>query len=264
MPSRPAITIIVPVHNRERTVGQTIASVLAQTRRDFELIIWDDGSTDASRRVIDKGADGDPRVRIESNGTNLGLARTLVKAHALAQGPYIGWVDSDDWIAPTTLERTGAVLDRKPAVGMVYTDHTIVDGAGKPLGMGVRCDIPYSKERLLVDFMTFHFRLFRRAAFEQAGGINTTFATAQDYDFCLRMSEITQIEHLRDPLYFYRRSEDSISNVKRLEQIESSARAIREALARRKLDDKYRLEVEVVGRFAIRPRTQGENAWSQA
>lgn len=264
MPSHPAITVIVPVHNREATVAQTIASILAQTRRDFELLVCDDGSTDGSRAAIERAVAGDARVRVEVNPTNLGLTRTLEAAHRLARGAYIGWVDSDDWIAPTALERTSAVLDRKPGVGMVYTDHTIVDALGKALGIGVRCDIPYSKERLLVDFMTFHFRLFRRSAFEACGGINTTFATAHDYDFCLRMAEVTQIEHLREPLYFYRRSEDSISNVRRMEQIESSARAIREALARRKLDDKYRLEVEIVGRFAIRPRTQSDNAWSQA
>jgi GT2 family glycosyltransferase len=104
--------------------------------------------------------------------------------------------------------------------------------------------------------------LYRRDAYERAGGINTSFMTAQDYDFCLRMSEVTEIACIPEPLYLYRMASDSISHVKRLEQIESSARAIREALVRRGLADRAELRVEIVGKFSIRPKGQG--GWNQA
>jgi GT2 family glycosyltransferase len=78
---------------------------------------------------------------------------------------------------------------------LVYTNHQIIDTQGNSQGCGHRCQIPYPKDRLLVDFMTFHFRLMRRESFEQAGGINPCFEEAVDYDLCLRLSEITTIKH---------------------------------------------------------------------
>ncbi len=259
--SKPLVSVIMPLYNRERYVAAAIKSVQAQTFADFELIVCDDGSTDASLAAAKAAAGDDVRVRIIAM-EHLGLAATLKRAHEHVSTPYIGWLDSDDMLAPQALERTYAALSRGPRVGMVYTHHVMISDAGQTLGLGQRCAIPYNKDRLLVDFMTFHFRLYRRDAYERAGGINTSFMTAQDYDFCLRMSEVTEIACIPEPLYLYRMASDSISHVKRLEQIESSARAIREALVRRGLADRAELRVEIVGKFSIRPKGQG--GWNQA
>ncbi|HLP85442.1 MAG TPA: glycosyltransferase [Phycisphaerales bacterium] len=256
----PRVSVIMPVYNRERFVAAAIKSVLAQTYREFELLVCDDGSTDGSLAAAREAAGSDPRVRVLAM-EHAGLAQTLKRAHAETRAAWIGWVDSDDMLAPAALERTATVLAREPSVGLVYTHHVMINDSGQTLGLGQRCTIPYSKDRLLVDFMTFHFRLYRREAYERAGGINVTFATAQDYDFCLRMSEVTQFACVAEPLYLYRMASDSISHVKRIEQIESSARAIREALVRRGLADKAELRVEIVGRFSIRPKGQG--GWNQ-
>lgn len=257
----PRVSVIMPLYNRERYVAAAVRSVLAQSFRDFELLICDDGSTDGSLAAAREAAGTDPRVRIFAM-EHAGLARTLQRAHEHVTTPFIGWLDSDDMLAPLALERTHQVLARHPTVGAVYTHHVMINDAGQMLGIGQRCGIPYSKDRLLVDFMTFHFRLYRRDAYERAGGINTSFHTAQDYDFCLRLSEVTDFLCIPEPLYLYRMASDSISHVRRLEQIESSARAIREALERRGLADKAELRVEIVGRFSIRPKGQG--GWNQA
>jgi len=259
--NKPRVSVIMPLYNRERYVAAAIKSVLAQTFHDFELLICDDGSTDGSLAAAREAAGDDPRVRIFAL-EHSGLAPTLKRAHEHVTTPFIGWLDSDDMLAPAALERTYNALVRNPAVGAVYTHHVMINDAGQVLGLGQRCGIPYSKDRLLVDFMTFHFRLYRRDAFERAGGINTSFTTAQDYDFCLRLSEVCDFLCVPEPLYLYRMAGDSISHVKRLEQIESSARAIREALVRRGLADKAELRVEIVGKFSIRPKGQG--GWNQA
>jgi GT2 family glycosyltransferase len=172
---------------------------------------------------------------------------------------YLAWVDSDDWLAPTALAKTVAILDRNPTVGMVYTDHWIVDEQGQMQGLGARCQIPYSKERLLIDFMTFHFRLLSRDVYERVGGIDLEFPQAQDYDICLKISEITEIEHLPEPLYFYRVHQASISQGQQSKQTERAATAVRNALERRGLSDspkerlrqRYRLEVVEGNRFKI-------------
>src|SRR2546423_9871280 len=102
--------------------------------------------------------------------------------------------------------------------------------AGQPVQIGQRCLIPYSKERLLVDFMTFQFRLVRRSCFDAVGGYDESFVSAEDYDLCLKLSEITQFAHIQRPLYLYRVHRQSMSQQSRLAQIEQSKRAIADAL----------------------------------
>ena len=176
---------------------------------------------------------------------------SLQAAIAETRGAYIGWVDSDDLLAPTALKETAALLDAHPEVGLVYTDYLDMDVTGKVKGYGCRCRIPYSPQRLLVDFMTFHFRLIRRSVFNQVGGIDESFECAQDYDLCLKLSEVTQVERIRKPLYYYRYHSETISYGKRLEQIRDSQRAIALALKRRGLADRFEIEVDR-GRFCLR------------
>ncbi len=91
-------------------------------------------------------------------------------------------------IAPNALAETAKIFENNPDIGLVYTDYLLIDKHNKVLGKGTRCQIPYSKDRLLVDFMIFHFRLMRKAVFEQAYGIDENSGLAQDYDLCLRIS----------------------------------------------------------------------------
>lgn len=250
----PQTSIIITVYNRDRYLDSTIQSVLAQTCQDFELIIWDDGSTDRSIEIAQAYAAQDERIRLIA-APHQGLTRSLKLSIAEATGTYVGTVDSDDLLAPTTLEATTALLNANPDVGMVYTNYTVIDEKGHIIGPGQRCTIPYSKDRLLVDFMTFHFRLIRQSIYQQIGGFDTAFFYAQDYDLCLKLSEVSQIQHLAQPLYFYRNHSQSISQEKRVEQIEYARRAIANALQRRGLSDRYDINVEIIGRFSIMPKS---------
>lgn len=244
-------SIIITVYNRERYLCAAIESVLAQTYGDFELLIWDDGSTDSSVKIARYYVNRDRRVRVVS-AEHLGRTPSLQAAHAQANGIYVGWLDSDDLIAPTALEETVSVLNAHPEVGLVYTDHLIIDALNKVLGHGQRCRIPYSKDQLLVDFMTFHFRLLRRKAFDACGGIDLSFKVAVDYDLCLRLSEVTQVQHVNKPLYYYRHHSESASHQQRVEQILASKEAIARALVRRGLSERYEIEVEIIGQYILR------------
>jgi hypothetical protein len=134
---------------------------------------------------------------------------------------------------------------------MVYTNHWIIDEQGKVLGLGARCQIPYSKDRLLIDFMTFHFRLMRREIYDLVGGIDLQFPQAQDYDICLKISEVTEIYHLQRSLYFYRTHPDTISQAQKAKQIERAATAVKNALVRRGFSDRYSLDIHNGDRFRI-------------
>ncbi|MEH1948267.1 MAG: CHAT domain-containing protein [Nostoc sp.] len=249
----PLISIVIVNYNRESYLQEAIASVLAQTWQNFELLIWDNGSTDGSVAIANNYAQKDRRVRVVE-ADNQGVAAACKRAIAQTSGAYIGILDSDDILAPTALAQTATVLNSHPETGFVYTDYLNIDPNGKVIGYGHRCDIPYSQSGLLVDFMTFHFRLMRRSVYNRVGGVNESFSCcAYDYDLCLRLSEVAQVLRVKEPLYFYRNHSQSISVIRQKEQILWSKQAIAQALWRRGLADKLQIDVELpTGRFILR------------
>lgn len=251
---RPQISLIMTVRDGARFLAQALESVRAQTFSDWELVLWDDGSTDETPAIARSFAANEPRIRVFSEAP-LGRRRALVEAHRHARGEYLGWLDGDDWLAPDALARTHAAITRSRC-DMVYTDHVVVGADGEQRGPSRRTRIPYSSHRLLLDFMTFHFRLFSREVFDRAGGIDPDREIAIDYDLCLRISEHGRIDHVAEPLYFYRVHAAQMSSRQRAAQIAASAAAIRAALGRRGLTS-YELVVDLErGRFRLvhRPR----------
>ncbi|MEH1815627.1 MAG: glycosyltransferase family 2 protein, partial [Nostoc sp.] len=95
----PLISIVIVNYNRESYLQEAIASVLTQTWQDFELLIWDDGSTDRSVAIANKYAQQDRRVRVVQ-AHHQGVAAACKAAIAQTSGIYIGIVDSDDILAP--------------------------------------------------------------------------------------------------------------------------------------------------------------------
>jgi len=249
----PRVSIIMTAHNRERYIGKAIESVIAQTYKDFDLLIWDDGSTDNTFAIACEYAKKDSRIRLAAYD-HRGPVKALKEAIADTFGFYLCWVDSDDLLEPMALEETVAVLDSDQAVGVVYTDYRVIDANDALKGYGRRCRIPYSKDRLLLDFMTFHFRLMRRSVYEQVGGIDDMLESAEDYDLCLKLSEITNFKHLAKPLYRYRYHSQSLSRELRFKQIECSRMAVTRALERRGLDDRFELDVEIREKFTLRSK----------
>ena len=232
------ISLIITVYNRERYLGAAIESVLAQTRGNWELLVWDDGSTDCSVEIAQNYARQDARVTVVA-AQHQGRVRALKDAIAHTTGTYIGFVDSDDILAPTALEETAAVLDAHPGTGLVYTDYLVMNESGEVKGYGSRCGFPYSPMGLLRKFMTFHFRLIRRTVFEQVGGINESFYVTEDYELCLRLSEVTQVQRVSKPLYYYRVHRESITQQQKAEQNRLALIAIKQARQRRQHADNF-------------------------
>ena len=248
----PLISIVIANYNRKSYLEAAIASVLEQTWQDFELLIWDDGSSDGSVAIARKYAQQDQRVRLVE-ASHQGIAAALQAAIAQTTGTYIGWVDSDDLLAPTALAETAAVLNRHPEMGFVYTDYLDINETGNVTNYGHRCQIPYSKEGLLVNFMTFHFRLIRRSVYDQVNGVKDSPDHVEDYHLCLRLSEVAQVGRVRQPLYYYRNHPGNASQQRRLEMLLSCQQIIAQALQRRGLADFCQIDVELpAGRFILR------------
>ena len=247
------VSLVMTVYNRQDYLPQALDSILTQTYPHWQLTIWDDGSTDTSPQIAHQYAIADSRIKFIA-APHMGFQYALCAALATTDPPYLGWVDSDDLLAPDALAATVEILDRYPDVGMVYTDHAIIDAESRFQGIGYRCQIPYCKDRLLIDFMTFHFRLMRREVYDRVGGIDTDSYGAPDYDLCLKLAEVTEIYHLRQPLYYYREHVQSMSQSTRSKLVEYSARAVANALVRRGLADRYYLNVLPDGGFQLLER----------
>lgn len=132
-PTKPRVTIGVPVYNRERFLPVAIDSLLAQTYADFELIICDNASTDETPDIAREYARKDPRVRYVRNETNIGLPRNFNRVFSLADAEYFKWSSSDDYWAPQMLERAVEILDRHPDVVLCYPKTMLCDQDGNPV-----------------------------------------------------------------------------------------------------------------------------------
>lgn len=249
----PSISIVITVYNRSHYLGTAIESVLNQTHRDFELVIWDDASTDNSLDIAYQYASGDHRIQVIAAEQNTGFPPAIKAAVAATTGDYIGWVDSDDMLAATAIEETSLILNNHPYIGLVYTDYELMDSEGNLHGLGPRCQIPYSKEGLLVDLMTFHFRLIRRSVYDAVGGVDDSFASGEDYDLCLKLSEVTEVYHIAKPLYYYRRHDSNVTN-DNFKNIYWAQKAINDALIRRGLSLYYELDTHITAFFSIKPK----------
>lgn len=130
--STPLITVLMPVYNAERFLKQAVQSILAQTFTDFELLIINDGSTDASVSIIESFTD--KRIRLVHNEKNSGVIDTLNKGLALATGKYIARMDADDYCLPTRFEKQIRYLERNTDVAILATHIIQVNAADDELG----------------------------------------------------------------------------------------------------------------------------------
>lgn len=232
------------VYNRDRYLAGAIDSVLCQSFSDWELHIVDDCSTDNSLAIAQDYADRDPRIKVYAQRPNRGCGYSLRSALSQCNAQYLGWLDSDDELMPTALETMVRYLNDHPGAGMVYSKYHTMDLNGHDTGLGYRCGIPYSPDRLLVDLMIFHFHVIRSDDYHRVGGMNPELTAALDYDFCLRASEAMRIDSVPEVLYRYRQHADSMSVKDRTVQIEHSKQAIERALARRGMSETHRLEIQ--------------------
>ena len=249
------VSIVMTVYNRAEYLASAIESVLNSDYENFELLIWDDGSTDNSVSIATNYARQNKRIKLIA-ASHQGRGLALQQAIEATEGNYLGLVDSDDLLHQRAIAQTAGYLDVHPHVGMVYTECLLIDESDRVLGKDRRCSIPYSPQRLLIDFMTFHFRLFRRKIYDEVSGFDPTLESVEDYDLCLRFSEVTTIAQIKKPLYFYRYHKDSFSGSQSLRQAYFAERAVKQALIRRGKANLYELLVRASPKFFLRRKTK--------
>lgn len=200
----------MPVYNGEREVADAIESILAQTYTDFEFVIIDDGSTDASRDVIRTYSD--PRIVLLCNERNMGVSASLNRGLALARGELIARQDADDLSLPHRLETQVAYLDAHRDVGLVGSGYYLVSTTPPQRNQSRPTDSISIKWKLLFgNQFTATSVIFRRHLAMEGEGFQTDDRVAQDYGMWSLMAHRTQLANMDQPLVCYRPTDRSIT-----------------------------------------------------
>lgn len=206
---KPKITVLMPVYNAEKFVGEAIDSVLNQTFSDFEFLIINDASTDRSEKVILSYQD--PRIRYYKNKINMGVARTLNRGLKLAKGKYIARMDADDIFLPDKLELQHEILRKDKNLVIICSHFDFIDELGNFLSSFKLA--PSSEEiyyelqfRNCIGHPTAIFN--KRIILEEFNGYNEKYEV-EDHDLWLRISKKYKIVKLDKVLLKVRLSKQS-------------------------------------------------------
>ncbi len=225
----PLVTVYITNHNYGRFIRQAIDSVLAQTLRDFELIIIDDGSTDDSRAIIES-YESEPRARIIYQQKR-GLNRTNNIALRAARGRYLMRLDADDYLDPHALELLSTALEKDPALGLVFPDYYLVDRDGRVIGLERRHD--FTRDVSVFDQPAHGAcTMIRRAFLREAGGYDEQFTCQDGYDLWIKFIHRHKVSNINLPLFYYRQHGSSLSRNE--DRILSTRAAIKRAHVRRR------------------------------
>lgn len=217
----PLISVIVPVYNVERYLDQCVRSILEQTHRNIELVLVDDGSKDSSGMMCDEFAVKDARVHvIHQENAGQAVARNVGIDHA--HGDYVGFVDSDDWLAPDmyesmlrNMQKTGADL-AFTASQSVYPNNEIVDYYVKDQFMVLTSGEAFQYINLAGYFGVAPWdKLIARNVLSDVR-FPVGYFQGEDYLFSYKVIDnASRIVFDSTPKYFYRQTVSSVSNTSR-------------------------------------------------
>lgn len=198
------VSVVIPCYNAGEYLEEAVQSALAQTYRDVEVIVVDDGSTDARTKEILDGANW-PNTTIirQANG---GPSAARNRAISAASGEFILPLDADDRISPAYIEKAVAVMQARPEVGIVYC---------KAHKFGVEkgaWQLPaYTLNELVIDNVIFCTSLYRKEDWSRVGGYNESLRHGmEDYEFWIKLVHLgCAVHQIDEPLFFYRIQQNS-------------------------------------------------------
>lgn len=206
MASNEPITIGLPFFNCEATLTPALQSIFAQTDRDWELLLVDDGSTDGSLWIARQVSD--PRVTVISDGINRGLPYRLNQIAALSQRHYVARMDADDLMHPERLSRQREFLDRNPGVDAVGTPAFIIDAGNEVTGRRGDARFDPSPRGVLEHGLFIHPTVMGRRDWFRAHPYDSRFVRAEDRELWCRAAGQATFARLADALLFYREPEN--------------------------------------------------------
>lgn len=216
----PKVSICIPSYNYGHFISQAIDSVLAQTFIDFELIIFDNCSTDNTKEVAKAYVDRDVRISYFCNKTNIGMVGNWNECIKIAQGEYIKILCADDLLTPDCIEKCVQVLEENPAVTLVSSARLLVTRSLEPIK-----SLSYSSKFEIVDGQVATRRcllewnvigeptaaLFRKACL--TCGFNPNYRQAADVEMWFNLLKKGQYAYIPDTLCLLRMHEDQTTKL---------------------------------------------------
>jgi len=208
----PLISVIIPVYNSEKTLQETLESVLNQTFSDFEVIVINDGSPDGSLDVISSIQDS--RIKVFSY-PNSGLSASRNRGLSHACGEFIAFIDADDLWTPDKLEAQLKALQANPQAGVAYSWTAYIDESGQFLRSGNRIAVTgdvYGKLLVRNFLENGSNALIRKQALDAVGGFDQALCSAEDWDIVLRLASRYHFVAVPAAQILYRVSATSMSS----------------------------------------------------
>lgn len=220
--SPPAVSIIIPVYNRAKEIQRGLQSLVNQTFHDFEVLVCDDGSTDATEEVVATFASV-LRIRYIKGTHKGGPAWARNSGWKHAQAPLIAFLDSDDWWVPQKLEQSipffdlGADLVYHPLIKMPESLHLKPSGSLLPAR---KLTPPVAEDlRINGNGIPNSSVIVRKVLLERVGGFreDERFIAWEDYDCWMRIAQVTQnFKCIESPLGYYTLSAQNLSSAQRI------------------------------------------------
>ena len=203
------------VYNGEKYLEGAVDSIIAQSFRDFEFIIINDGSVDGSRKILESYTD--PRIKL-FHSQNKGLTKCLNEAIGLSIGAYIARMDSDDISLPDRFERQVNFLNSNPEIAMCGTWAVMIDEESKYVRDYPRLitDKEIKKEILFHNPFIHPSVMIRREIFDKVGLYDESFRYAQDYELWTRIVSKYKTANIPEKLLSYRLVNAGITRSKNL------------------------------------------------
>lgn len=212
MPRAPRVSVIIPAYNAAGHVRRAVDSVLAQSFQDYELLLVDDGSTDATRAVLAEYGD---RLRLLAK-TNGGPAAARNHGLSHARGEYVAFLDADDYWQADKLRQQVDLLDARPEIGFCSTATEVVDNAGRPAGSwpcrpdaGPLPDILFLHGTVISGSTS--GVLARKRLIDALGGFDETLRGFEDPDLWIRLAARTAYACIPQALTVVVRTPGSVS-----------------------------------------------------
>lgn len=227
------VTVYIPAYNASKYIERAVESVLSQDVADLDVCIANDGSRDGTLAVLEQIYASEPRVRWSDN-PNGGIGFASNTAVRMSRSLYIGQLDSDDCLRPGAVRRMADFLDENAAVVCAYSSCERINAAGDHVQNEYSWPV-FSREKMMITSIAHHFRMFRRQAWERAGGFREDIVNGVDYDMFLKLSELGTFRHIDEILYQRRWHGENTSMVNEHHQTTNTWRVQRESLARQGL-----------------------------
>jgi glycosyltransferase involved in cell wall biosynthesis len=232
------ISVIMPAYNEERFLAEAIESVLAQTWKDFELIILDDGSWDRTMEIAQSYARLDPRVRAESHA-NMGVALTLNRGLEMSKSEWVVVMHADDVMMPNRIERQLAFVAAHPELAVASSWVKHIDSRGKVIAKDNSSLLTHEAVEKLYranEMIGFNHpaAILRKSAVQEVGGYSSQLRVNEDVDLWNRLLERGN-KILVQPEYLLQyRIHGGSASVTRARLIRQQLRWIKECMLRRR------------------------------